>query len=306
MGGIPSHLSLGLWLEDARRNQQLTPFIEVFVEGRWKLYDLKKGELEMPQPLLLWHQSGPSLLDVVGGNDSQVHFSMIRQSIPARELTTLQQSKGLFNLFSVHQLPVEEQSMFKMMLLLPIGALVVVIMRILVGIRTSGTFMPVLIAVAFLQTALLPGLVSFISIVLIGLMLRSYLSGLNLLMVSRISAIIVIVIFIIGALSLVGYHLGFNTGMTVTFFPIIIIAWTIERMSILWEEEGSMEVMVQGGGSLLVAVLAYLFMDWSFASHLTFNFPEINLSVIALILFLGQYTGYKLSELYRFRAMEQL
>jgi len=91
--------------------------------------------------------------------------------------------------------------------------------------------------------------------------------------------------------------------MTITFFPMIIIAWTIERMSILWEEEGPKEVMIQGGGSILVAVLAYALMKVSLIEHLTFNFPELNLVALALIMLMGQYTGYKLSELRRFRAM---
>ncbi len=111
-------------------------------------------------------------------------------------------------------------------------------MRIVIGIRTSGTFMPVLIAVAFVQTTLVPGLIAFLSVVAIGLLLRGYLSSLNLLLVSRISALIILVIFITAGLSIIGYQMGFNTGMTVTFFPpMVIIAWTIERMSILWEEE---------------------------------------------------------------------
>ena len=61
--------------------------------------------------------------------------------------------------------------------------------------------------------------------------------------------------------------------------------------------------MVQGGGSLLVAVLAYALMQLSLVGHLTFNFPELNLVALALIMLMGQYTGYKLSELRRFRAM---
>jgi hypothetical protein len=125
-------------------------------------------------------------------------------------------------------------------------------------------------------------------------------------LVSRIATLIVLVIFVISALSIIGYQLGYSTGMTITFFPMIIIAWTIERMSILWEEDGPHEVLIQGGGSLLVAVIAYLLMQWPLLQHLTFNFPELNLVLLALILAMGQYTGYKLSELHRFRAMDDL
>jgi hypothetical protein len=47
-------------------------------------------------------------------------------------------------------------------------------------------------------------------------------------------------------------------------------------------------------------------MQWPLLQHLTFNFPELNLVLLALILAMGQYTGYKLSELHRFRAMDEL
>ena len=193
--------------------------------------------------------------------------------------------------------------MFKGLLLIPVADLVVVIMRVLVGIRTSGTFMPILIALAFLQTTLLVGLLIFLALVCAGLWIRSWLSHMNLLLVSRIAAVVIVVILLMAALAIVSYRLGMDQVLSVTFFPTVILAWTIERMSILWEEEGVHEVLVQGGGSLLVAVLAYLAMANSLVAHLTFNFPELMLSLLGVILLLGRYKGYRLSELYRFRDM---
>ncbi len=301
--GIPTRIVLGLHLEDGRRNQQLVPLLEVFAGDRWVHFDPRTGRQGIPDDFLLWNQDGRSLLDVSGGRNSQVRFAMMNQSIPAVQLAKTTMEESSFAFFGVHRLPVEEQNMLRMVLLLPLGALVVVFMRIMIGVQTSGTFMPILIALSFLQTALFPGLVSFISIVAFGLLLRGYLSRLNLLLVARIATIVIIVISVILFSSLLGYQLGFNTGMTVTFFPIIIIAWTIERMSILWEDEGPREVLVQGGGSLLVAVMAYLLMAWPVTAHLSFHFPETNLIILALILIMGNYTGYKLSELRRFRAM---
>ena len=300
---VPARQVMGLQLEDARRRQRLTPLVEVYNGEDWLLFNPRTGETGVTPLLLLWHQHGKSLLDVTGGRQSSVSFSMIRQSIPARQLALTQNSDTLFSRFGVHRLPIEEQSMFKLLLLLPLGAAVVVFMRVLVGLRTAGTFMPILVSLAFMQTSLLPGLASFVSVVIIGLAMRSYLSRLNLLLVARIATLIVLVIFVISLLSIIGYQLGFSTGMVITFFPMIIIAWTIERMSILWEEEGPREVLAQGGGSLVVAIFAYLLMQQPLLQHLTFNFPELNLVLLALILAMGQYTGYKLSELRRFHAM---
>lgn len=135
----------------------------------------------------------------------------------------------------------------------------------------------------------------------IGLWIRSYLSALNLLLVARVAAVIIVVILLMAVLAIASYKLGLDQALTVTFFPTVIVAWTIERMSILWEEEGGQEVLIQGGGSLVVAVMAYLAMSTQIVEHLTFNFPELMLSLLGVILLLGKYTGFRLSELYRFR-----
>lgn len=300
---IPARVADGLLLEDARRRQQLRPFLQIFDGERWQTFNPQTGEQGLPEDVVLWRQDAVSLLDVVGGSESRVSFSMMRQTVPALQLARAVSSENGLGFLSLYQLPIEEQSMFRMLLLLPLGALIVAFMRIVIGIRTSGTFMPVLIAVAFVQTTLIPGLVAFVSVVSLGLLMRGYLSSLNLLLVSRISALIILVIFITTGISIIGYQMGFNTGMTVTFFPMVILAWTIERMSILWEEEGAHEVVVQGVGSLFVAVCAYLVMSAPIAGHLTFNFPELHLAILGLILLMGQYTGYKLSELRRFYPM---
>jgi len=130
------------------------------------------------------------------------------------------------------------QNAFKQILLVPMGVLIVVILRILIGIRTMGTFMPVLFALTFIQTTLVNGLVLFFVIVFSGLFIRFYLSRLRLLLVARISAVIIVVIVIMSAMSIFSYKLGISQALSVTFFPMIILSWTIERMSILWEEEG--------------------------------------------------------------------
>ncbi|MDN6320661.1 MAG: inactive transglutaminase family protein [Marinobacter sp.] len=302
--GIAARTADGLKLEDARRRQQLTPFLQIYNGERWLTLNPKTAAQGVPEDVLLWRQGSESLLDVVGGGNSEISFSMLRQTVPALQLAAMQADGNGLGFLSFYELPIEEQSMFRMLLLLPLGALVVAFMRIVIGIRTSGTFMPVLIAVAFVQTTLAPGLIAFLSVVSIGLLMRGYLSSLNLLLVSRISALIILVIFITAGLSIFGYQMGFNTGMTVTFFPMVIIAWTIERMSILWEEESGKEVLIQGSGSLFVAICAYLLMSAPLAGHLTFNFPELHFAVLGLILLMGQYTGYKLTELKRFTPMK--
>jgi hypothetical protein len=179
---------------------------------------------------------------------------------------------------------------------------VVVLFRVLIGIRTSGTFMPVLIAMAFMQTTLLTGVGLLTALVIVGLWIRSYLSQLDLLMVSRIAAVLIVVVILMAVFSVVSHKLGLEQMLNMTFFPMVILAWTIERLSITWEEDGAREVAVQGLGSLTVAIVAFLAMTNALVGHLTYNFPELLLAVLGVILLLGQYSGYRLNELFRFHS----
>ena len=301
---IPARTVQVLELEDSRRRQDLTEYVQVWQGDYWRLYNPTTGPVAQTDNLLLWQTSSPSLLEVAGGSNSRVSFSMISQTRSMLELAQQVDAPGFG--FSLYSLPIAEQGMFKMIMLLPVGALVVVLMRVLIGLKTSGTFMPVLIALAFLQTELLLGVSSFLLVVAIGLMIRTYLSALNLLLVARIATLVVLVIGMISIFSVVSYRLGLIGGLSFTFFPMIILAWTIERMSITWEEQGPKEVLIQGGGSMLVAVLAFLCMDQALVRHLAFNFPELHLCVLALIMMLGRYTGYRLLELFRFSNLKSL
>ncbi len=305
--GVPAREVFALALEDGRRQLSLSSVIQVFSEpvggsSFYELFNPETGKKGLRENQLLWENQSSSLLDIVGGNQSGVQFSVVEQEAPVGQVNS-GYSKNAYLDFSIHSLPVEEQAMYKGILLIPVGVFVVVLMRIFVGLRTSGTFMPVLIAIAFIQTSLVTGLVGFLLIVGIGLMIRSYLSHLNLLLVARISAVIISVIIIIATFSLLASQLGLSAGLKITFFPMIILSWTIERMSILWEEEGPQEVFIQGGGSLFVALITYFLMMNDTVRHLTFNFLGLQLILMALILIMGNYMGYRLLEIWRFNPL---
>ncbi|EKM31058.1 putative membrane protein, partial [Vibrio harveyi] len=227
--GVQSKTVGVIELEDGRRRQTIQPMVQVWSGDKWVLFSPNSEQAAAQPNLLVWDESNVSLLDLVGGKNSQVHFSMIKQELTPQEATNNKvEADGLLNL-SIHSLPLEEQAMFKTIMLIPIGALIVVFLRVIIGLKTSGTFMPVLIAVAFVQTQLVTGIVGFLLIVGTGLIIRSYLSRLNLLLVARISAVIITVIMIISVFTVVAFKIGLTEGLTITFFPMIILSWTIER-----------------------------------------------------------------------------
>jgi hypothetical protein len=178
-----------------------------------------------------------------------------------------------------------------------------VVMRNLVGIDAFGTFMPVLIALAFRETKLLWGVILFTTLVALGLSIRFLLDRARLLLVPRLSAVLIVVVMLMLFISLLSHRMGMETGLSVALFPMVIIAMTIERMSVVWEERGAVDAMRAGLGSLVVAVAAYIAMGMPWLEHLVFTFPEMLLLVLALVILAGRYTGYRLTELRRFKAL---
>jgi hypothetical protein len=72
---------------------------------------------------------------------------------------------------------------------------------------------------------------------------------------------------------------------------------------VAWEERGPGFAISQAAGSIAIAALAYLVMGQKQLQHVIFVFPELLLVLLAMTLLLGRYSGYRLTELFRFRAL---
>ena len=298
---IPAVVVKGLKLEDRVRNVEPVDYLAVKNKS-WSIIDLSTGEMNIPENFIFWDTS--SILRTTGVNDAKMSFSIMRSRESARGLAIQKNlEKSPLMAFSIYTLPVQYQTIFQMLLLIPMGTFIVVIMRNIVGLATSGTFMPVLLALAFIETTLVRGLVVLTLVLMLGLLVRFYLSRLNLLLVPRISAIVICVVILMAFISVLSYKLGIEDGVSVTLFPMIIISWTIERTSVIWEEQGGREVFKQIGGSLVVAIMAYFIMTNALVKYFTFTFPESLLILLALVMLLGTYTGYRVTELFRFEPL---
>jgi hypothetical protein len=194
---------------------------------------------------------------------------------------------------------------YEVLLLIPFGILVIVLLRNFVGLSSFGTFAPVLIALAFRETELFKGIMLFIMIVSLGLGFRFYLERLRLLLVPRLAAVVTIVVLLMTTISILSNQAGMETGLSVSLFPMIIISLVIERMSIDWEERGAGTALREGAGSLFMAALAYLVMGIDILRYWATVFPEVNLIVLGLVVAMGRYTGFRLTELFRFSRISE-
>ncbi|HKK14439.1 MAG TPA: inactive transglutaminase family protein [Gammaproteobacteria bacterium] len=303
--GVPARVAHGVRLTDLERSAPLVDWLQFLHKGRWHYVSSQTGVEQTPRDFLPWWYGDRPFVQVSGANRVETSVAVARGRETALGGATEQGLRLMPKLFgfSLFTLPIETQAVYHVLLLVPVGAFILVLMRNVVGFKTFGTFMPVLIALAFRQTELLWGIVLFSAIVALGLTVRFYLERLKLLLVPRLAAVLIVVVLLMAALSVLSHRLGLPQGLSVALFPMVILTMTIERMSIVWEERGAFEALQEGSGSLAVAALAYLVINQAWLQHLVFVFPELLLLLLAAVLLLGRYTGYRLLELRRFRAL---
>ena len=305
LAGAPARTVHGILLKEQKERLPIMHWLEVYNGKWWQAINPVTGAPGLPDNYLAWWRGPLSLARLTGGTDLKVTLSVTREleAAIATAVVKGQIKKPLLLRLSLLSLPLHSQQVYRVLLMVPVGGFLLVILRNIIGIATFGTFMPVLIALAFRETQLLWGIVFFSSLVALGLAIRFYMDRLKLLLVPRLAAVLIVVVILMALMSIFTNGLGIERGLSVALFPMVIMTMTIERMSIVWEERGPYEAVKQGLGSLLAASLAYLVMHNREVQHLFFVFPELLLVLLAATLLLGRYSGYRLLELLRFKVL---
>ena len=300
--GIAARIVRGVKLNEKKHLSSADLMLEAYENGKWMIYNLKTGEFGIPEDFVPFQRGGVSLLDVSGGTDSQVKFSVLKSSISSFNMAGRRAKYENSNLFeyTIYNLPMLEQNTLKWLMIFPLGILLVVLMRNVIGISTMGTFTPMLISMSLIKTGFIPGLLCYSLIIVLGIVIRATLTRLNLLLVPRISAVVILVIMIMQVLTVLGYHYDLRIAASAVFFPIIITAWIIERASITWEEEGAKNATKQIINTSIVAIFTYFVISNKYILHFMYAFNEWNLVILFIVMLLGTYTGYRIVELKRF------
>ena len=279
---------------------------KISATAHWFYFNPVTGKKGLPKDRIIWWVGDDGLLTVENGVKPSVNFSISNQELTAKAIISEmanQKEASSFITYSLYSLPIEIQQTYMVMIMIPIGVLCILILRNIIGLQTLGTFTPVLIALAFQSTGLVFGICLFTVIVALGLSVRSYLEHLKLQMLPRLSVVLTFVVILIAVISLFSHKLGLEQGLSVTLFPMVILTMTIERLSITWEERGGTHAFKVGVGTLFAASLAYLIMGIPALVYFVFTFPGILLILVGFMLAMGRYRGYRLTELFRFKAL---
>jgi len=307
VNGVPARAVHGLDLAKTGISVELRTWLEVYIGDHWQPFTIVPGEPRIPRTWFAWWRGDEPFVRIDGGklDRSRVSVTRVDQTMLRQVLLLGKRQETFLTNWSLYSLPATQREVFRVVMTIPIGVFMLVILRNIIGLRGVGTFMPVLIALAFRQTHLVWGLSLFTSVLAAGLLVRLYFERLKLLLVSRLAAIVMFVILFLAAVTVLSQKLNFEPGLSVALFPLVILTMTIERISVIWDESGPGEAIKLAVLSLIIAAVCYLLMSAPPVQHIFFAFPELVLVLMGLTLLIGRYTGYRLVELFRFRVMAE-
>lgn len=300
---IPARLVGGFIMESGSKRTS-HQWVEVFVNGFWVPFDTINDHFaEIPANYLTLYYGDESLFRHSKNINFQYVFTTTKKMVPRYDA---QDSLGdsvlnILNLYATFERVGISQDLLKVLLMIPIGALVTVVFRNVIGLETFGTFLPALIAAASRETGLYWGLIGFVLIILITAIIRKGLDWLQLLHSPKMAVILTIVVMVMMTMTVTGVNLGLFELAQMTLFPIAILAITAERFAIMTEEQGYLQSFRIMFMTAIVIAAAYAVMSSLFLQSLFLAFPELLFVVIALNIWLGKWVGMRLMEFYRFR-----
>jgi len=302
--GVPARLATGLRLA-APREERETVYVEASLDGEWVPLFPALGQMgRPPDHLLAMGRTRAGFVEVVGFEAAHHRFRIAREGLRPEELKAVMLPPNrVLGFLSLYRFPLGTQLVLGPLLAIPLAALLVACVRNLIGLQTFGTFLPILIPLSLRETGLGIGVAMVGFLIGSGVLGRLLIERFRLLFVPRLCVLLCLVILQIVALALVGYSIGSADVLSGVLFPIVILTMLIERVSITVAEEGAEEAGRKLLSTLLVVVLAYPVFRVEDVSQLFFGFPELVLVVMGVLVWIGGYRGYRVSELLRFRSL---
>lgn len=196
------------------------------------------------------------------------------------------------------------QNTLVLLLMLPVIATFIAFCRQVIGIRGFGIYITSIIAYAFEATKLKYGVVIFFVVILAGTLMRYLLKNLRVLYLPRMAIILTFVTLAVFLMFYLGSFLNIEGLQVISIFPILIMTLVVERFVAAQIERGPKTAILMTLETLILAIISYFIINWSWLQQTLLNWPLVSLLVIFLFNFgLGHWTGLRLSEYFRFREL---
>lgn len=303
--GYPARIKGGIILENSNKRTSHV-WVELWMNDTWIPFDaLNTHFAYLPSNYLEIYQGDEFLITRTPGIQFDYTYEIKEVNhIPFLNMNSEEISalSGI-TLWKIIEAGIIPKNAMNLLLLLPLGGLIVAFLRNVVGIKTFGIFLPVLIAFSLIHTGFISGIVLFLTLILLVGFISYPFDKIGLLYTPKLVISLTIMVGLIIVATSIGLQFDIPWLTTLTFFPTIILTIAAERFSRATIEDGyrlAVDKLVQ---TLFATAICYGLLSWQALPSILIIFPEVILLVIAIAVLLGRYIGMRWIEFHRFKPL---
>ncbi len=180
------------------------------------------------------------------------------------------------------------ESRLQYILFIPLGAVIVVFVRLVLGIRLLGPFRSILLAVAFQITGIWAGCIFLAGVIAVVTAIRPVLKSICLPYFARVSVLLSMVASIMIAVFLAGRWLDIGSLDRMIFFPIFALCFTGEGFARTLSKEGAVSAFWRGGFTVLVAIGITFIAQIQQLQDILLNYPELLVLQTGVIILIAE------------------
>lgn len=190
--------------------------------------------------------------------------------------------------------------MIILLLMLPVILTIIAFLKQVVGVTTFGLYTPAVITLSLVALGWKIGLVLLAVILLAGYATRAAMKRYRLLYIPKIAIILTVISIVLLVVLAVAAAFGITLAPDTIFILLIMTTLSEEFMSVK-AEMGLRSAIFAVGETVLVSLICFSIVQWNVLKTLILAYPEIIILTLVANVFLGRWTGLRLSEVVRFQ-----
>jgi len=191
-----------------------------------------------------------------------------------------------------------------LILLFPIITSLIAASRHVIGLKGFGIYTPAVLAVAFVSTGIIPGVILFLVVLLTALAARVIIRKLHLQYLPRTAMLMWAVSAVLFLFLLAAGSLGISAFYTLNIFAILIVMLLTENFmetQLLKSQSEAIRLTLE---TLFLAIVSSLIIASPTVQQTVIVHPELTLILVAVFnIVIGRYNGLRLLEYLRFRTL---
>ncbi|MFQ5649925.1 MAG: 7TM domain-containing protein [bacterium] len=197
------------------------------------------------------------------------------------------------DMFTLTALPAIVANHVQRLMLMSLGAILVVVFRVTLGLRVLGPVRPILIALAYQITGFMVGTIFLVSVMVIIAMIRPMLKSAGIPYFARIASVLSLVSLMVLIAVKLSTTVGAEQFLSIGLLPVVVLTFAAEGFAKTLYREGLKSACWRAAMTIIAAALIKGLADIPGLSEFILCFPEMLLLQVGVIYLISRFLNFR-------------